>query len=155
MKIWNFRNDCCAINCEAPIKLFVIFDSRYKSATINYLHRPWGVLSLQKSDSAMLCPSRSFIISLNSDRNENLWTVRDFCTWQWDNSATLHTGLANCTPQEDHIICEGLKWGPPLCTHLLWSGRGVGLPTRKLFTNVTVKLRNNLVGSGFKSRLHH
>ena len=104
----NFTNDCCVINCEAPIKLFVIFDSRYESAAINYLHRPSDVLSLQKSDSAMLCPlkvSYNFALTQTGTGICQLCAIseRDSGT---DDRATLHTGLATCTPQEG---CEGLK----------------------------------------------
>jgi len=43
IKIWNFKNYCCTVNCEASIKLFVIFASRYECAAINCLHRPWDI----------------------------------------------------------------------------------------------------------------
>jgi len=82
-----------------------------------------GTFHQCRSQTALCCiPWRSFIISLNSDRNENLSTVRHFCTWQWDDNTTLHTGLANCTLQEDHKTCKRTQLRPPVCTHISWSG---------------------------------
>jgi len=66
-----------------------------------------------RSQTELCCvPSGLFIISLNSDRTENLLTVRDFSTWQWDDSAPIQTdagqlqtsGGSHNTSQHDFAV---------------------------------------------------
>ena len=112
-----------------------------------------------RSQTALCCvPSVSFIISPNSDWNENLSPVCDFCTWQWDDSATFHTGAGQLqTSGGPHSSSRTRLRAAPMCTYF-WKGWTEDWITYKAVIYkqyLTVKLRYMPEGRGLDSRWYH
>jgi len=103
MKIWNFRNDCCTIKCEAPIKLFVIFASRYECAAINCLHRPWDIYV-----RFPIAPLELFID-----------LILPAALWSWGRLSTQQTWVPWIFPGSKGGRYVGLKTLPNLCADCL------------------------------------